>query len=286
MASAAVGSEDEKWRYIHTKKMGSAKILHLRLSIDPGYVQSGVALVALCKSVSDGRLFFCYPLMERHDYKSLYGNNQYMSCDELMDNIVKHYDSHLLHKLGQKYPLTKIKVVIESQFDVGGQYQSNYANPSNVVAAALFGYFVGKGMEVEVVRADRKFGLNEGLGEWKPSRDVRKIVAVDIDRVLFEEWGVYTPLHELFIPPVDAPDADYKELHDVHDAGLQGADSILTDNPDIDGATHFKDIIEKIKAAVAVRRQKVDVAEAAKVRKRAARGSTQKPKRKRQKVQE
>ncbi len=144
-------------------------------------------------------------------------------------------------------------------------------------------------MQVEVVKADRKFGINEGLGEWKPSRDTRKMVAVDVNRVLIEEWGVFHETHKLFLPPVDAPDEEYKEVHDGHDAALQGADSILTDNPEINALVHFKDIIEKIKVAVAVRRQKVDAAEAAKVRKRKARDSTQpkgasKPKR--QKIKE
>jgi len=178
--------------------------------------------------------------------------------------------------------------VIESQFDVSNEYQNNYANPSNVVAAALYGFFVGKGLQVEVVKADRKFGVNEGLGDWKPSRDTRKIIAVDIGRVLDEEWGAYDATHRLFLPAIDAPDEDYKEIHDVFDSDLQGADSILTDDPTIDAALHFGALIEKIKAAVASRREKVAVAEAAKVRKRKARASTKAkgPKAKKQKVKE
>lgn len=287
--SASLISEEDKWRYISPPKMGPSKILHARLSIDPGYVQSGFTMTALCHRISDKKLFFCSTVFENHDYKSLYGNRQGLSCDVLMSNIIDHYDKKLLPQLSRLYPIKQIKVVIESQFDVSGNYQNNYANPSNVVAAALYGFFIGKGMKVEVVKPDRKFGMNEGLGEWKPSRDTRKIVAVDTNRVLFEEWGVFDEKHKLLLPHVDAVDEAYKEVHDAHDAALQGADSILTDNPNISAALHFRDVIEKIKVAVEARRQKVSLSEAAKIRKRKARDSTQPkntPKTKRRKVKE
>ncbi len=123
MASSAATptTGEDEWRYIKHPKMGSSKILHARISIDPGYVQSGVTLTALCQRLADKKLFFCSTVFERHDYKSLYGNHKGLSCDLLMTNIINHYDKRMLPQLARLYPLKKIKVVIESQFDVSNK---------------------------------------------------------------------------------------------------------------------------------------------------------------------
>jgi hypothetical protein len=285
--------DDEKWRNIVHPKLGPLKILHVRLSIDPGYVKSGIVVMVLSERQKDKKLFFGATLMEMHDYKVLYGNHMGMSCDTLKKNILEHYDKRVLPQLSRLYPLNKIQVNIESQFDAGHNYQNNYANPSNVVAAALYGYFLGKGIAVNDVRADRKFGMNEGLGDWVPSRNIRKIVATEINTILLKnwEWGFFNDLHKLFVLPEDAPDKDYEDVHDVHDAALQAIDSILTDNPEILNRMDFTDIKEKIKVVVAARRKKSSEAEAAKSRKRKARESTTKaktkgPASKRQKIKE
>jgi hypothetical protein len=272
--------DDEKWRNIVHPKLGPLKILHVRLSIDPGPVKSGMVVMLLTERQNDKKLFFGATIMEIHNYKVLYGNRMGMSCDAMKKNILKHYKKRVLPHVSLLYPLEKIKVVIESQFDAGHNYQNNYANPSNVIAAALYGYFKGRGIAVTDVRADRKFGMNEGLGDWMPSRDTRKIVATEINTVLLEnwEWGFFNELHKLFILPADAPNKAYEDVHDVHDAALQAIDSILTDNPELLERMDFTDVIEKIKVVVAARRKKSDKAEAAKSRKRKARESTTKAK--------